>query len=362
MKMQSSLVYILPIYTKDTHTHHRHLYQMIEQIAKQMQVFVIVEKGESVDIPCIVGSKILPRFRALRFFSLIFTLLKLRTQGYHKIYVHYSYLGVIAAKFTGFKIWYWNCGQMWLFGGVKNTLLLRAILHMVHRLVTGTKFMARGYSGHYKISLDRIAVVPNWIRISEWGNPDIQKIAGLRNQLSIPKESFVILFVHRLAARKGSRYLPEIWTEVLKRPDVHMIVAGDGPDRAWLEDQALQDSSFSSRVHILGAVPNHEIKEYMHMADVFIMPSQEEGFPRVSIEAMAAGTPVVAFDTGGLNEIVPVELSPYIYKIGGVEKFSQGILSLLGKKIELQEVLKKNVERFDIEVVAHRFIDLLSQK
>jgi glycosyltransferase involved in cell wall biosynthesis len=95
----------------------------------------------------------------------------------------------------------------------------------------------------------------------------------------------------------------------------------------------------------------------MQIANCFIMPSEEEGFPRVSIEAMAAGTPVVSFDTGGLEEILEESLVKLVVKIGNIEKIRENIKEVLrnGKGF-YSEKIKKQAEKFDLEVVKDKFL------
>ena len=83
--------------------------------------------------------------------------------------------------------------------------------------------------------------------------------------------------------------------------------------------------NLGERIKLLGAVPNRDILKYFIAADVFLMPSREEGFPRVLIEAMAAGLPYVASDIGGVREISPPQAQEFIVKSGDIDGYVEKI-------------------------------------
>jgi len=82
---------------------------------------------------------------------------------------------------------------------------------------------------------------------------------------------------------------------------VHWILVGDGELRGELEAQA-QRLGLVSHVHFTGW--RDDVAEMLALADVFVLPSESEGFGRVLVEAMAMGRPVVATNVGGIPDIV----------------------------------------------------------
>ena len=79
---------------------------------------------------------------------------------------------------------------------------------------------------------------------------------------------------------------------------------------------------------IHGYLPNPAVQALMRAVDVLLMPSFEEGFPRVLLEAMAAGLPFVATDVGGVAMIVPEALRARLVKPGDVVGFSDELVRL----------------------------------
>ncbi|MGH2711799.1 MAG: glycosyltransferase family 4 protein [Actinomycetota bacterium] len=112
-----------------------------------------------------------------------------------------------------------------------------------------------------------------------------------------------ILFVNRLDRRKGFRVMVDAFGQLAaSRPDVLLVVAGDGPERPALRDLPIETRA---RVIMLGNVPHEELPAYHAASEVFCAPATgRESFGIVLVEALAAGLPVVASDIAGYREVV----------------------------------------------------------
>lgn len=86
-------------------------------------------------------------------------------------------------------------------------------------------------------------------------------------------------------------------------PDVELLIAGNGPNRAMLE-QLAQDQGVAERVRFLGALPQTSLRDYYGAADALVLPSEREGWANVLLESMACGTPVIASRVWGTPEVV----------------------------------------------------------
>ena len=110
----------------------------------------------------------------------------------------------------------------------------------------------------------------------------------------------VVLSVGLLIERKG-HYL--IIDALKQLPDVTLLIAGSGPDRAELEHRAAV-AGVASRVQFLGQVPHEKLAAVYSAADALVLASSREGWANVLLEAMACGTPVAATDVWGTAEAV----------------------------------------------------------
>jgi len=358
------ICYLLPFFDLNTDSHYYHLYGFIDKVAENRDVFLVIEKGQS-DISYFKNVKhiYIQKFSLLplRIMENFFIALKARLTGYEKFYIHYSYISAINAsiicRLTGGKTWYWNCGMMWLFKkDVFNQFMLKATFHLINFLVTGAEVLKDGYAENYSIPKEKIMIMPNWIdqcRFNKKFNRD-----EILKKFNLEENKKYILFVHRLAERKGANYIAKIARNFDK--DTIFLVAGDGPYRENLIKDIEEYKLIN--VKLLGKISNALVPELMSISDVFLMPSEEEGFPRVLIEAMASGLPYVASDIGGVREISPKIEQKYVYPVGNTEKFTSGIKDILssGKEPFFSKSLKSKSEEFSQALIINKFLNILN--
>jgi len=109
---------------------------------------------------------------------------------------------------------------------------------------------------------------------------------------------FHLLFVGRLSAEKN---ISNLIFAVKDMENIILTIIGEGEERKNLGDLAVGSKA---QIRFLGAVPHAELPQYFSEADIFVLPSLVEGHPKVIIEAMAAGLPIVASDVRGINTLL----------------------------------------------------------
>jgi glycosyltransferase involved in cell wall biosynthesis len=115
---------------------------------------------------------------------------------------------------------------------------------------------------------------------------------------------FEVLHVGRLVRLKGQAVLLEALADLRARGvPAHLVIVGDGPERARLERLAAE-LELSDALRLVGAVGQEEIRRHCAAADAFCLSSFAEGVPVVLMEGMATGLPVVATRVGGVAELV----------------------------------------------------------
>lgn len=368
--MPPKLCYVLPEYRPDDATHFAHIHDFLREIGRYFELFLIVEKG-AVPPPSLGYRKavlLFFSFAPLRFLELFFRFAAARWRGYKDFYVHYSFAAAFAAslvaRLSGGRVFYWNCGEPWKYKrGFLRDQFERAVYLLVTFQVTGAVSLARQYAAHYRIPLSKIKVLPNWIDLARFVAMERQ---AARLQLKIPTDKKVVLFVHRLSPRKGSRMILPAAKEVLRsHPEALFVVVGSGPDEAFLKEGVAKDNALKQGIRMEGKVPNAKVSAYFSAADVFFMPSEEEGFPRVLLESMALGVPFVASDVGAVREIVLERLQPYIVPCDDYSGFSEKLIALLDqageKRQEHYGTLREWVKRYDITPVARQFVGLFEK-
>jgi len=366
MQKPIKICYILPEYNENTDSHFFHIYEFLEKLSRKLDIFLIVEKSETKDIK-LTRRVYVQKFHFLpfRFLESFFAILKARIFGYKIFYTHYCYIGginaAIISHLTRGKSYYWNCAMNWLFKqGKYSGMGYRLCLKFSHYLVTGSEEMKKGYASHYNLNPRRIKVMPNWINLERFQNQKSQPKAG-PPRAEKPK---TLLFVHWLSKRKGADMLVPV-VKQLKNfksqiPNFKLLVIGDGPHKEQLLKE-IKENNLDNFIEVLGAVPNEKIVDYYGRADIFIMPSMEEGFPRVLLEAMASGVPYVASDVGAVREISSETAQRFLVKSGEVEKFAQKIQILLSDEKTYNQFKKEELEKvkeYSLDVILNKFLDL----
>jgi len=121
-----------------------------------------------------------------------------------------------------------------------------------------------------------------------------------RQLLGWPLNKSIMVTVGRLAEVKRI----DVQLQALARMQYgHLVVIGDGPDKAQLEQMA-RDLGIEDRVLFTGAWPHEQVLLAIRAADIFVLSSRTEGLSHVLLEAMALGTPRVASDVGGNPELI----------------------------------------------------------
>jgi glycosyltransferase involved in cell wall biosynthesis len=183
----------------------------------------------------------------------------------------------------------------------KNRLVARLARLIVNKadFIFGVSNVVINQFKKLKIKKSNIAKYHSWIDINRF-KPMDKKDA--RNITKI-EHHFTILFVGRLIPIKGVSLLVDIAKEL---QFAQFVFIGNGP----LDDFLIKSSKKNLNVNFLGQVQNIDMPVYYNSADILCFPSlYEEGLGRVSMEAVACGTPVVASNLGGISETVNEDIS-----------------------------------------------------
>src|SRR5260370_31798648 len=113
-----------------------------------------------------------------------------------------------------------------------------------------------------------------------------------------------------------------------KRPEVQLVLAGWGDDRAWLEDLAEQNG-VNRHVHFLAGLSYSELAGCYAACEIFALPSGGEGFGLVYLEAMACGKPVIGGLHGGAPEVLQDRVTAYLVTHGDAVQLATSIEALL---------------------------------
>jgi glycosyltransferase involved in cell wall biosynthesis len=162
-------------------------------------------------------------------------------------------------------------------------------------------------SAHIKqFLMDVERASPEKVEVIHYGLPFTENFQppekSLCDELSLPADARLIGSLCRLVPQKGLHLALDAMAMLThKNPDLHYIIAGDGPLRAELTQQA-ERLNIRERVHFLGW--RSDVQSLMAQIRIFVAPSLWEGFGLVFLEAMSAARPVVASNISAIPEIV----------------------------------------------------------
>jgi L-malate glycosyltransferase len=167
-----------------------------------------------------------------------------------------------------------------------------------------------------------IHVVNNWVDSTRF--TPLQD-AGYRARFALPHEA---LLVHTSNFRPVKRTLDviEIFARVAQERPSRLLMVGDGPERVRCLERA-RELGVGDRVHFIGTFPNVEM--ILGVADLFLLPSSQESFGLVALEAMSCGVPVISSDAGGLPEVNAHGETGFVLPVGDVNGMTSAALEAL---------------------------------
>jgi len=211
---------------------------------------------------------------------------------------------------------------------LRRRLFRRAAYGMSDAVFTVTGELQQYHSRQAWISPSRIRVIHNGIDTQLFA-PHPQARRLILEKAGVPNDRFVVGSVGRLVAIKDHATLLKSAELLVHRGlDVHVLLAGSGPEltrhRQYLETSA----ALAGRVTFLGSSDN--VSEILNAMDVFVLPSISEGMSNTLTEAMACGLPVLATRVGGNPEVVGDERSGGLFVPGDIYDLAQQLERLAG--------------------------------
>lgn len=149
---------------------------------------------------------------------------------------------------------------------------------------------------------DKVVTIYNGLDIPQFEAELARDPTRFRQELGVPDNAFLIGVVARLHPQKGHKYLLQALQTLRSQfPQIYCLIAGGGSLRSELET-AVTDLNLSASVQFIGN--RQDVAAILSVCDLFVLPSLWEGFPNVILEAMAAGTPIVATTVDGVPELI----------------------------------------------------------
>jgi glycosyltransferase involved in cell wall biosynthesis len=201
-------------------------------------------------------------------------------------------------------------------------LVRRTMLSRPARVVIPSRYLAEIARG-WGLRAERVTVVPN-------PAPPVGRLASreeLRRRLGVNGDTFV--FAGRLVPAK---HLPLAISALRHVAGASLVIIGDGPERQRL-NEVITQAGLEGRVVLKGALPRSEAIEWLRAADAALLSSTYENFPHAAVEAIAAGTPVVATAVGGVPEIIETGVNGILVPPGEERALAEAMRSMTDVKL-----------------------------
>lgn len=215
------------------------------------------------------------------------------------------------------------------------------------KVICCSNFMVSHLRRAFMLPEDKIVMIPNGVAFEEYKCGDNDS-TWFREKFALPEEK-IVLFVGRLVYEKGVHVLVEAIPKVLERVNAKFVIVGSGYMREDLSN-LVERMGLAHKVFFTGFLDNETLRRLQKCADVCVVPSLFEPFGIVALEAMAAETPVVASDTGGLSEIVEHDVTGVKVYPGDPDSLAWGITHVL-----LNEDYAKRLKSKAYEKVRERY-------
>ncbi len=219
--------------------------------------------------------------------------------------------------------------------GERRQWLRRTASRFVDAYVAVTQSLARVSLERQECAPERLSVISNGIDVRRFV-PNRQARLRVRAELGIPAEAWVVGSVGRLAPEKNQALLVRAVAPMLD-PHRHLVIVGDGPERAALHEQ-VASSLRSEFVHLTG--PRDDVPELLAAFDVFALTSSSEGLPLVLLEAMAVELPVLATAVGGVPDLVEDQVTGYTVAAGDATALTRQLAWLSSRPQQARRVAR----------------------
>ncbi|HMP72236.1 MAG TPA: glycosyltransferase family 4 protein [Kiritimatiellia bacterium] len=174
---------------------------------------------------------------------------------------------------------------------------------------------------------ERVHLLYNSLPLDPYLPPPDSVLTSLRADLGLDPQDHVIGCIGRLSEEKGHAPLLEALQPTLhNRAHLKLLLIGDGPLRPNLTS-LVQKLNLQTSVHFLGH--RDDVPALLHLMNALVIPSLREGLGYIALEAMAAGTPVAAFATGGLAETIQHDHNGLLAPPGQTNTLITNLLRLL---------------------------------
>jgi glycogen(starch) synthase len=224
------------------------------------------------------------------------------------------------------------------------------------KVICCSDYMVQHVKWAFGLPNDKLVMVPNGVNPQIYNGLEKQDLKYFRSKFALPEEKLV-LYVGRLVYEKGIHILINAVPRVLSKVNAKFVIVGSG----YMKDQLstiVRSMGLEHKVLFQGFMDEENLLKLQKSADVCVVPSMFEPFGIVALEAMAAKSPVVVSDTGGLSEIVNHDVTGVKVYPNNADSLAWGITKVLldgsfSKNLR-ENAYKSMIEKYDWNKIAQQ--------
>jgi glycosyltransferase involved in cell wall biosynthesis len=287
------------------------------------------------------------------------------------VHAHLTYAsiwGALASRMTGIPLVASlhvqpSAASPWSRERIRERVMCSLLDRWGARTVAVSAAQGAAYVEMNRLRADKLEVIHNGIEVDVYAAQRGDERLEVRREFGIPPEAPIAITVSVLREyRKGIHHLLDAAALAANAvQDLHFLIVGDGPLRGGLEHQA-RALGLSDRVRWVGQ--RADIPRLLAGSDLFVLPSLQDPFPTVIMEAMAAGLPAVGTIVDGIPEIIKAPSTGRLVPPGDPVALQDAIVELLGSgdlQTYREAARRRAREHFSAEVWADRLLNLYAR-
>ncbi len=228
------------------------------------------------------------------------------------------------------------------------------------KVICCSNYMVSHVRWAFGLPEDKLVMIPNGVNLQEYTRNKNINFSRFRKKFASPEEK-IVLFVGRLVYEKGIHVLINAVPRILEQVNAKFVIVGNGYMKEPLSN-LINGMGLTHKVMFTGFVDDETLKNLQRCADVCVVSSLFEPFGIVALEAMAARSPVVVSDTGGLAEIIDHDVTGVKVHPENPDSLAWGITKVLLDEKHANWLTnnahKKMLEKYDWNKISRQTKDV----
>jgi glycosyltransferase involved in cell wall biosynthesis len=249
-----------------------------------------------------------------------------------------------------------------LAGGVRRFMIRRADYVIAISAEIRAQLLKRG------VAETRIRQIPNAVDTERFRPVAIEERHRLRVKFDLPIDKTVFIFSGRLSRAKGLPMLIEAWPALVDRyPELYLVIVGSG--KLSFDDCEASIREFVQVRRLFGSVKfageSDRVFEYLQAADLFVFPTEYEGFSLALVEALACAMPVVVTAVGAAPDLIRQGQNGFLFPPKDSSAMLTALQSALEQRprwVQIGAAARDSVAQFDLKVVADQYSELCGER